>query len=129
MSATSYSPQSRRSSASSGSSDLQNSKTDRPRQPGRTSTASSASSTATQGSAVDALAREFPAPSKEIDLDEALAREPRKGTLWHYIKDNSREAKPPAPSKEAQAQQLAAAKKELLEASVEVGQLGIGRTC
>ena len=129
----SYFPTSHRSSVSSGSDFVLPDFPERPGQPGRTTTTSSASSRASTASQVkinpsDPLSRNYPVPEKELDLDEMLARPPKKWTLGHYLKETPvREVPPPVQTKEKRALELAAAKKELLREWEDLRGLGNGR--
>lgn len=116
----SYFPSSHRSSVSSGSDFILPDAAERPVQP-RTTTESSTSTTTSTTSPmkrnpIDPLSRDYPIPAKEIDLDEMLARPPKKWTLGHYLKETPlRETAPAVQDKEKRALELAAAKKDLLQ--------------
>lgn len=116
----SYFPSSHRSSVSSGSDLILPDFSERPGQPSRTITTSSAESASSTTSQVktnplDPLSRNYPIPAKEPNLEEMLARPPKKWTLGHYLKENHVREAPPVQDKEKRASELAAAKKELLE--------------
>lgn len=117
----SYFPSSHRSSISSGSDLVLPDVVERPVQPRTTTDVSSTSSITSTASPlkrnpIDPLSRNYPIPAKEIDLDEMLARPPKKWTLGHYIKESPvRETAPPVQDKEKRALDLAAAKKDLLQ--------------
>ncbi|TPX12060.1 uncharacterized protein E0L32_007175 [Thyridium curvatum] len=116
----SYFPRSHRSSISSGSTDL--AEVARPAQPSRVTTSSSQAPQAP----VDPLSREYPKPAAEIDVAEALTREPRKWTLAHWAK-NAKDTQPATLSKEIQARKFEEAKKELLKARAEMAALSFGK--
>ncbi|KAJ9154880.1 hypothetical protein NKR23_g2357 [Pleurostoma richardsiae] len=112
-------PRSHRSSISSGSDmvtpDMLE-KTPAPAPQHRTATALAAvAATSHPTKTLDPLARQYPVPAGELNLDELLAREPRKWTLGHYLTTPTREVPPPVQDKERRAKELEAAKKELLE--------------
>lgn len=71
---------------------------------------------------VDPLAREYPKPTKDLDVREALNRKPGKWTLGHYIKEtpvrNSQQVNERDPDKIAR--DLEAKKQELLKAKEEI---------
>lgn len=64
---------------------------------------------------VDPLARTFPKPTEDVDLDEMLARKPLKWTVGHYVKEAAtREwSRPPAEDKDRLAQDMEAKKEEI----------------
>lgn len=96
-------------------------------------TPSSPSSTSSHISAdqtgdVDPLARNFPKPTEDVDLDEMLARKPLKWTLGHYVKEASaREPSKPAEDKDRLAQDMEAKKKEMLAAKEEIRRLSASK--
>lgn len=116
----SYFPRSHRSSTSSSSTDLP--EFGRPAQPTRVTTTSSQAPRAP----IDPLSREYPKPTADIDVAEALAREPRKWTLAHWAK-NAKEAQRIPLSKEIQAKKFEEAKKELMKAKAEMAALTFGK--
>lgn len=71
---------------------------------------------------VDPLAREYPKPTEDLDVREALNRKPGKWTLGHYIKEtpvrNSQQVNERNPDKIAR--DMEAKKKELLKAKEEI---------
>ncbi|KAK0623543.1 hypothetical protein B0T14DRAFT_495006 [Immersiella caudata] len=74
----------------------------------------------------DAMTCHFPKPTEELNLDEMLAREPRKHTLGHWFK-NGKEVRLPETTPAQQAKAFEDAKKELLRAKEEMLKLYIGK--
>lgn len=99
----------------------------RPQQSSRTTTTSSTSSTSSRSSLtpVDALSRQYPAPTKDITVEEMLARPPPRWSLGHYVR-HAREARTPSLSKEQQAKEFADVKRELLVAKERLKELKQG---
>lgn len=90
-------------------------------------TSTSSQSSADQTGDVDPLARTFPKPTEDVDLDEMLARKPLKWTLGHYVKETStREPSKPVEDKDRLAQDMEARKKEMLAAKEEIRRLSVG---
>lgn len=127
-------PTSRRSSVASRTSSVDSSSS--AEQAIRSSTAatpSSPSSTCSPSSTgqtghVDPLARAFPKPSEDVDLDEMLNRKPLKWTLGHYVKEAAtRESSRLAEDKDRLAQDMEAKKKEMLAAKEEIRRLSAGK--
>lgn len=88
----------------------------------------SSHSSADQTGDVDPLARNFPKPTEDVDLDEMLARKPLKWTLGHYVKEAStREPSKPAEDKDRLAQDMQAKKKEMLAAKEELRRLSASK--
>lgn len=67
------------------------------------------------------MRREYPKPEGEIDVKEALAREPLRWTLGHWRK-NSKEIVPRVETEEIKRQKLEDAKAELLRGHAELNQ-------
>ncbi len=107
---------SRKSSNSTISSDFH----ERPAEPSRTSTTSSLASLSTP--TIDPLSRTYPKPTHEINVAEALSREPRKWTLGYWAK-NAKDMPLPMHNKEVQARKFEEAKRELLRAKAELAQV------
>ncbi|KAK1765689.1 hypothetical protein QBC33DRAFT_560609 [Phialemonium atrogriseum] len=124
---TSYFPNSPQSLASSTSSLAVSDFSLRPPQPSRATTTSSTTSTSSQSriTPIDALSRQYPAPIREVSVEEMLARPPQKWSLGHYVK-NAREARTPVLDKEQQGKDFAEAKRELLAAKEQLKQLAAG---
>lgn len=75
---------------------------------------------------VDPLARDYPKPTGEINLDEMLASKPGKRSLAHYISVTPfREPTNAMQDKRWVAQDLEAKKRELLAAREQIQRLGI----
>lgn len=76
---------------------------------------------------VDPLAREYPKPTQDLDVREALNRKPGKWTLGHYIKEtpvrNSQQAHERDPEKIAR--DMEAKKQELLKAKEQIRALSL----
>lgn len=76
---------------------------------------------------IDALARDYPKPIKELDVREALNRKPGRWTLGHYIKEtpvlNFEEAREKDKARVAREQQ--ARKEELTRAKEELRKMAL----
>ncbi len=92
---------------------------ERPSQP---PSRSSTSDSQTGGFPADPLSRHYPKPAADIDVAEALAREPRRWSLAYWMK-NAKEISNASPSKEARARKFDEAKKELLKAKLQLARL------
>lgn len=110
-------------SSSSAEQAIRSSSAATPSSPSPTSSRSSAEQTRD----VDPLARSFPKPSEDVDLDEMLNRKPLKWTLGHYVKEAAtREPSKPAEDKGRLAQDMEAKKREMLAAKEEIRRLSTG---
>lgn len=75
---------------------------------------------------IDPLSRDYPKPTGEVNLDEMLARKPKKWTLGHYITETSTRKLPnPVEDKQQIVQDLEAKKRELLDAKEYIQKLTI----
>jgi hypothetical protein len=74
----------------------------------------------------DAMTTYFPKPTEELNLEEMLAREPRKHTLGHWFK-NGKDIKLPVHTPAQQAKAFEDTKKELLRAKEELLMLSINK--
>lgn len=113
-------PRSRRSSVASGTSSVDSSSSaEQAMRSSAAATPSSPSPSSSQCSVeqtgdVDPLARTFPKPTEDVDLDEMLARKPLKWTVGHYVKEAAiRESSRPAEDKDRLAQDMEAKKEEI----------------
>ena len=91
----------------------------------RSSRSSSVSSQTQKDIPVDPLSRHYPKPTAEINVAEALARQPGRWTLGYWVK-NAKDMQPPVQSRELQATKFADAKRELLRAKGDLELLSFG---
>ncbi|KAK3692531.1 hypothetical protein B0T22DRAFT_475443 [Podospora appendiculata] len=72
----------------------------------------------------DAMTKTFPKPTRELSVEEMLARPAQKYSLGHYIK-NARDCRMPVVDKAKSAQDFADVKRELLRAKEDLQRLSI----
>ncbi len=119
VTSVSYFPRSHRSSTSSFSSVSSTGDDELPRQPpSRSSTLDSRAGSIP----VDPLSRHYPKPATDINVAEALAREPRRWSLAYWVK-NGKEISDLRPNAEAQRRKFEETKEELLKARLDMAQL------
>ena len=75
---------------------------------------------------VDPLCRHYPKPTADIDVAEALAREPRKWTLGYWAK-NARDTRVSIQDKETKSRQFEETKRDLLRAKEEMSRSAVIR--
>ncbi|KAK3333435.1 hypothetical protein B0T19DRAFT_440196 [Cercophora scortea] len=73
----------------------------------------------------DAMTKSFPKPTRELSVEEMLARPAQKHSLSHYLK-NARDCRVPVVDKAKSAKDFADAKRDLLRAKEELQRLSIG---